>query len=115
MLRDRIRSRLVLAVFAAVQALSPGVASIADARPEAFAVSRRVAPHVEGFGAKHNWRVHLDDCALNQIAGRHAPPPSAAPFLFATVSTPPATFAAYRNAALAGHWAAPNSRAPPAV
>jgi hypothetical protein len=115
MLRTRSRFRLVLAVFAAAQALSPGVASIADARPEAFAVSRRVAPHVEGFGAKHTWRVHLDDCALNQIAGRHAPPPPAAPLFCTTTAPPNAVFAANRTLALAGYWAAPNSRAPPAV
>jgi hypothetical protein len=115
MLRKRLRARLVLAVIAATQALAPGVASIADARPEAFAVSRRIAPHVEKFGAKHSWRVHLDNCALNQIAGRHAPPPNTAPLLCTRVATPQAAFAAYGTVTLAGHWAAPNSRAPPAV
>jgi Protein of unknown function (DUF2946) len=113
--RDRSWLRIVLAVLAMLQALAPGVASVADARPEAAALSRHIAPHVEQFGAKHPWRSHLDNCVLCQIAARHFTPTHRAPIIAGTSARalPPADVGA--SAPTAGRWAAPNSRAPPAI
>jgi hypothetical protein len=113
MLRRRLLSRLVLAGIAAAQSLAPGFASLADARPEAFALSRRVAPHVERFGATHQWRTHLDNCALCQISARKLAPPNVAPPLLAAIGRAPHVVEPRYAAPLTGQWAAPNSRAPP--
>ncbi len=113
--RDRSWLRIVLAVLAMLQALAPGIASVADARPEAAALSQHIAPHVEEFGAKHPWRSHLDNCVLCQIAARHFTPTHRAPIIPAanTRALPPADVLACE--VTAGRWAAPNSRAPPVV
>ncbi len=113
--RERSWLRIGLAVLAMLQALAPGIASVADARPEAAALAQHIAPHVEEFGAKHPWRSHLDNCVLCQIAARHFTPTHRAPIIPAANARALPAADVLACAVTAGRWAAPNSRAPPAV
>ena len=62
--------QFLVAAFAAVVALGPGLASIADARPVAPGAVQLLGQHVEESGSQHEGRAHLDDCSLCRLATR---------------------------------------------
>ena len=107
--------RHVVAVLALLQALAPGLASVADARAEANALARHIVPHVEVFGAKHPWRAHLDDCALCRLAGRQFASTHGGLDALIPGNAPRPLPAARTIGVRPNRWAIPSSRAPPAA
>jgi hypothetical protein len=110
----RAGARLCIALLALGSALAPAVASIADARPAALAISQRFAPHVEPTGARHGVRQHLDNCALCGFVARlfvGSSTPDFGPVVEPAPGLPDAPTISWRTAS--SRWIAP-ARAPPA-
>ncbi|MDP1857069.1 MAG: hypothetical protein Q8K82_00280 [Gemmatimonadaceae bacterium] len=106
-------ARVAAALFALVQAFAPGVASVADARPAATALSERAIVHFEAPGTNHDV-AHPDHCALCSVATHDLATPSAPPALLAEseATWPPREkwLARYQGVT---RWSG-HSRAPPA-
>lgn len=106
--------RLLAALVAAVQGFAPGIASIIDARPAAYAVSERSTVHFEEPGSDHAI-AHQEHCVLCVVASHLVADPFVpeVPLLDAGIAAWPS-----RAAWLARHDAARGhetlSRAPPA-
>lgn len=67
MLSRRLALRLLAALVAVVQGFAPGVASIIDARPAAYAASERSTVHFEEPGSAHAI-AHQEHCVLCSVA-----------------------------------------------
>lgn len=110
----RLALRLLAALVAVVQGFAPGIASIIDARPAAYAVSERATVHFEEPGSDHAI-AHQEHCVLCVVASHLVADPSVRAVLL-----PGAGVAAWpsRAAWLARHDSARGletlSRAPPA-
>ncbi|HEV7837955.1 MAG TPA: hypothetical protein VGO75_07820 [Gemmatimonadaceae bacterium] len=104
-------------VAALVQAVLPGVVSVADASAFRDSGSASVQSHIESHGTPHCPRVHQEEkCALCQfVAGATARPAAEPPLEFAQTGT----FARFPHATDRYDWLADGApslpRAPPVI
>ncbi len=113
-LRRRV-ARILLATVATIQSVTPGIASIADGKPEALSYAATLATHVESYGARHHGAVHANECILARLALRLSAERPAAPALLDAIRIrPPLDLEVAPSGghiARGGH----HSRAPPAA
>jgi hypothetical protein len=106
--------RTLWLVYAALQLLLPGAASIADARLEAASIASHPTAHVEEHGTPQCARVHPSDCALCRVISATARPTTAA-HLAPTSPTRVAPSASAPSRVAQRDGAATRSRAPPVI